>query len=206
MLVAGKSALRDWKVTWIHVEKEGSNTVTRTNCVVFSSGKSYSFFGKREDFESLIQMAENLPGKNELLIIDGLTHDTEFRPLHNAAREWIDANREDRRLLIVSSMSYTEPRKTEIDQKNRIKCFHQISWTFEEYKEAIKSKKFYSNVQRALDASDTAKDILSRLGAKFFYAGGCARYMFQFTTAEVKHEIDFLTQSTSALQNLVTNG
>jgi hypothetical protein len=75
-------------------------------------------------------------------------------------------------------------------KKLNIEYYEQISWTLDEYKEAVKNSDFFGIVKPYLDADlEPGDDPEKRVVSKFYYAGGCARSMFQILTDEVKEMI-----------------
>ncbi|POM71015.1 Crinkler (CRN) family protein, partial [Phytophthora palmivora] len=103
-----------------------------------------------------------------------------------------------------SSMAALGRRKIEVDRRLHIKHFFMYSWTHEEYLDAIANQAFYDQVADKFDAmstlttndDDSAEEELSEedkirhtLALKFCYAGGSCRFMFQYTTKEVKEQL-----------------
>lgn len=60
--------------------------------------------------------------------------------------------------------------------RSKVVIFRKGSWRFHEYRDAITSPIFRENIAQYLDAEATHSDPLQ---AKYFYAGSCARYMFE---------------------------
>jgi hypothetical protein len=117
---------------------------------------------------------------------------------------WIDKDAKSRRMIYVSSMGseHSDPKNlegTEIEQ------FFQSSWRFDEYDRAMADTEFARSVQAALLGLDhlvtegniTPSEITSRrLWAKFYYAGGCARFMFEYTWEKVEQYLAVGYEST----------
>ena len=72
-----------------------------------------------------------------------------------------------------------------------VEDFTQISWTLDEYIQAIQNTDFSRSVDKFLDADpqpgETGEE---KVTSKFYYSGGCARSMFQLSTLEVKELIN----------------
>lgn len=59
------------------------------------------------------------------------------------------------------------------------RIFHQWSWRYIEYANALENDEFRNSLAQEIDPN-----------TKYFYAGGCARFMFQFGTSKVKSILD----------------
>jgi hypothetical protein len=126
----------------------------------------------------------------EILVIHGLTNNSDSTDLSSAAGFWWRKNRANRRLILIESKAYSGNRNPADSKKLNIAFFEQISWGVDEYKEAVKNVEFFRIVEPFLDAdTETEGDPEKRVVSKFFYAGGSARLMFQVATEEVKRLI-----------------
>jgi hypothetical protein len=80
-------------------------------------------------------------------------------------------------------MGFSDQEASQCDQS----IFRQWSWDLCEYQTAMKNENFRSSVTAYMDAPMDGFD--GEIEAKFFYAGGSARYMFEFRTKEVQTQI-----------------
>jgi hypothetical protein len=65
----------------------------------------------------------------------------------------------------------------------------------------VKHDAFFNNVKPNLDSSDDQESSrVDLIKAKFYFAGGCARLMFLFKTADV---IEYLTDSVAAVRDIM---
>lgn len=79
-----------------------------------------------------------------------------------------------------------------------VREFFHDSWVLEEYRAALKHDEIYGSVSHMLDAatclstSDGATSSLTRdelTEAKYYFAGGSCRYMFQFCTDDMVNHL-----------------
>ena len=140
------------------------------------------------------------PHMNECLVIDGVIDDEGLNELIGMSVNWFMTDRPRRRLLFVASMAAAESRSKGHDQLQGILIYRQHSWSWQEYCEAVSNPVFANIVSPSLDASKSADSLQEKLEAKFYFAGGCARYMLEWKTAEVIQEIDKLVREQDVLR------
>lgn len=200
------AAVNQWRLTWVHITKDGGSIVQTCGCLVIDEA------GNREllmmDVEEFVETLESvIPGDSPtVLVIDGLTNDPKLRALFDWSVRWQCMKTDKRRLLHVSSMGSSGARNPVDDESRGIKVFRQLSWTLSEYMEALKHEDFVSRVSENLDACDVHvadRSLEQRTLAKFHYAGGCARWMFQWKTREVMKAIAEAVQAASKLSTIV---
>ena len=140
--------------------------------------------------------------KTHILVLDGFTEKDRgtYAAIEKGCQNWVAANRKERRFIAVTSLG-SHPRmhdqeKVDLD----LQIFSVYSWTKSECIEAAKIDAFFDLVQNNLDghltkdpyrtvseiAVPTRDEIIE---SKFFFAGGCARYMFDYRTNQVISEI-----------------
>ena len=195
----------NWNVTWVHLVHGTRSFPTLVKCICMKNGTKYlsnnmTLSSCIADFDIIVTQTSDA---NHILVIDGFVEGT-ARELVEKAHNWLQGNKRIRRLIFVASMGSGEQRKPEYNEIANIEPFIQYSWTWEEYVSAVTHPAFVSNVWPCLDSSDSS-DAIDRLQAKYYYAGGCARFMFQWTTQAVISEIhrlvnvcDDLTRSTDS--------
>jgi len=136
--------------------------------------------------------------KGYFLIIDGEARKCEFV---TRGYGWSNLKRSTRRFLCVSSREYDLDQKDQDSETVKIRVFRQWSWTLDEYLAATKNSEFLALISPYLDAPSEKSGCTSdKIQAKYYYAGGCARYMFRRTTESVKERID------SIISNLKKSG
>jgi hypothetical protein len=114
--------------------------------------------------------------------------------------EWLGINYKVRRLYIIcsqSAMSHNLDDEVVIGAK----FLFVPSWTRNEYRQALKNRDIFENVKQKLDPIGSLENVenldLNQEGGildqildlKFYYAGGCCRFMFGYTTDRVCSEI-----------------
>jgi hypothetical protein len=136
--------------------------------------------------------------ESSLLIIDGLT-DASFCEL--IGMSWQKKNIESRRLIRISILNekLIDPL---IMQSSNIKAFCLPNWTLSDYKGAIEEYKFSQGFKDAFsDKGDSIPQdddqisikqyVEERLETKYYFAGGCARFMFEYSKGEIQDETWF---------------
>ncbi|KAL3672631.1 hypothetical protein V7S43_001926 [Phytophthora oleae] len=175
-----------WNVVWIHL------TRTWKACVAMGT-KQYWGIRNREPFD-----LPRIAGKRLFLCVDGYKYtDADNAFLGDILVELQETDR----LVICSSMTTLGKRDKQDDIHAKLEFFFMYSWTQDEYLEAIENEAFYKTVEAKFDATSVSEvsdegnkeeelcegDKKKRAcQLKFYYAGGSCRFMFQFTTEEVK--------------------
>ena len=186
-LYASTLCRSSWIVIWIHLEWWSGRPRERVKCVIMTglTKKVASF--EMNDLYAFLSSGRVFISSKEVLIIDGLTFHSYFSKLAVSSATWWETDKKNRRLINVSSMAAQGKYKpVEIQRDGNVE-FLQISWTLKEYIKAIQNTDFLRSVEGFLDADpqpgETSKE---KVISKFYYSGGCARSMFQFSTLEVK--------------------
>lgn len=180
----------EWTVIWLHVDFRNGVPSKRCQCVIME--KSARWVGEvliSQASEFLDYACNRFLGKH-VVILDGITSHDQFHDLINAAGEWRSADPDSRRRINVSSMAFVQKPKDTQHAFEFTKTFRQTSWSLDEYRGAMSDKDFAVSVEKYLDAdpqpNESPKDIV---GSKYFYAGGCARAMFERSTERVKDQL-----------------
>lgn len=100
---------------------------------------------------------------------------------------------------MVTSMD--SRRKVNLDDDETFKVKEHVvpSWTLSEYLDAVNDDELFESVRSDLDASDEEDPTRQELvEAKYYFAGGSARYMFGCSTATVMTSLD---DAVSAVSN-----
>jgi hypothetical protein len=138
---------------------------------------------------------ENEEETTHCIIIDGYVQNELAKILESRLTYWRNQNRSKRRLLFVTSLAARYKRKRKNVEENPYKDLRVFSWKKSEYLEAVQDDEFFKCVEQKLQTPATADgDIaLSRaelVECKFHEAGGSARFMFAFTSDQVREELD----------------
>jgi hypothetical protein len=169
---------KEIKVTWFHLSKrKGVKVVIDGATKKITTGHS----AKISDIES---------SDSVILIVDGVTKESSIE-ISRACSAWRQKDEKHRRFGLVSSVSVTVALEQEKEAK--IVNFTVGSWTFEQYEQACNEKIFYDTIKENLrcpgfaDVDDVQKELLL---SKYSFAGGCARWMFEFSFMEWKDDFN----------------
>ena len=124
-----------------------------------------------------------------ILIVDGVIASKSF-DVSSACCNWRGWET-GRRFIIVSSVS--EPVALQENEEAKIVDFIVGSWTFKQYQDACADELFFSKVVENLRCPglELVDDRDQLLFSKYYFAGGCARWMFEFDHS--RWQIDFST-------------
>ena len=184
-LTAAAALCRDqnWNVLWMHAVYKPNGELVEIACLHLKPDCTVGKLTISPD--KCIQLIKSFDSYSQcLLIIDGVNNDeSSWVTLRRPALDWFRAYSMYRRVILLTS-----PGHINIKDSHNMKIFQQWSWTMSEYQEALRSKNFRESVEFALDAPDI-------IMAKYFYAGGCARYMFSWTTEQLEQAIKVAVRS-----------
>jgi hypothetical protein len=222
-LTALMLAVYDEKIIlWIHIGKS-LHEETSFHCVVMRGTSLYSFpVMNRESVEDLImsnwgEQDENL---ERVLFYDGFVRNSvtggDITKVADTVKAWYESNFQRHVVFVLSPMGMATFLTKEARMYIREKRFTQWSWKKSDYRLALGNAEFRKSVADQLVPADakrvlpndrphsTAKNSMAYLKAKYFYAGGCARYMFDFSTEQVIGELNLALiqqKDVSALTN-----
>jgi hypothetical protein len=181
---------------WMHYGHFGGVTMVVLNGsegrVIFSS----ILDDLMNDLIKLVRAKSNNPVN---LIVDGITkkNSTIIGSLHTYRRLY------GAKIIIVTSLSLI----TSIQEFPGWKEFTMFGWTFQDYKQACAHPPFYNTVKSNLEELVNGKeeeDVDNLLKNRFFLAGHCARWFFNFDIKSTIADIDKnLCISEAYLQNLI---
>ena len=138
--------------------------------------------------------ADNESSKYYVVILDGIKLDGHCSKI--PARSWVSANRSRRRLILISSEGGDKGLSGRQRTENEIRIFRQWSWDYRSYKDASSIPEFWSHIESVLDSPEAPdlpenlSEIEQRLWNKYYFSGGCARWMFKYSTKQVQADID----------------
>ncbi|EKX50981.1 hypothetical protein GUITHDRAFT_103565 [Guillardia theta CCMP2712] len=203
--------MNEWSVTFIRlnavadgfcVQVAGS---TRRTCVIerITAGKLV---------ETLLREWSN--GNRRFVVLDGfLGHQPNHWEAFDACRRWRDIDRSNRRLVVVTSMASRDKIYYHEDKLLQLEEHLVVSWTIDEYLQAVQSDEFYEEVESMLEMDLGLLD-LSRLGIKkmqlgrskearvrqkHYLAGGSCRHMFEMSAYDV---VKFIHQAFRSVPDL----
>ena len=181
----------EWIFTWMYFES------AKVMCVRFSNNQKKHYVFEYLDLKGVQDYLDGDPdGKKHFLFLDGYVStglvSRDIRHIANKCEIWLLDDREMHRLCILCSMPYRVKHNLDNDRRKKVKEHTVSSWILDEYHHAFAQKQVLDCFGQYLDAgivglcpTDTEQLVLS----KFYFAGGCTRYMFSYDTAEVIKEV-----------------
>jgi hypothetical protein len=198
-------------VSWFHVDS--SNLVYRVNFVKRKSDVVYETLGL-ETIQNLEEKILNCT--SAVLVLDGVKGTEHFKnSLTPSVRLWAGRAAGERTAVLVASGAVPEVHIEDSTNSQTMNIvFQNWSWTRENYVRAFKRARSHSNFGKrvtkkrvvetasgnttaVVGETDLDDGILSDIDDKYFYAGGCARYFFGFSTDQVKSAITDAVNSLS---------
>jgi DNA polymerase III delta prime subunit len=199
----------EWIVTWIHLSRSYSSFCVRFENEVKKTTEIN--LPESTNFDNLCEFNQN--GKKQIVFLDGFVFNAENHIAYlRSADLWKNRDKQNRRLVVICSMSSRGKTHDGDDKVNNVKEFFVYSWTFEEYKKAIAHDEFYQNVKKNLDSgiiTGSNPEAMSKkrsrknklnvrygmIESKFYFAGGSCRNMFDFNTQHVLSQINHAVES-----------
>ncbi|GMF38990.1 unnamed protein product [Phytophthora lilii] len=154
-----------WIVTWIHLGRRDPPVCVRLE----RSMKKTTTLDERylADGDLKLILGEVEDTKKHLVFLDGVT-------MNNGAEEmlcrgWLQNNRVNHRLIVVTSMSFRGKTNMDEDAAMNVREHFVSSWTLNEYFTAVEDDELFRTVQPQLDSSDdsepAAADLNESVGA-----------------------------------------
>ena len=173
-----------WNITWIHLRRDSIDFVR------FSSSKN--FYGSIE----FSQLKDALYVENDhkhILFLDGYSQERNHQGWLGTCESWFESDRANHRFVTISSMSARTGNTDAHDKRLGLVTFQTDSWTLADYVDAIKSDTFFDSIKENLctDKAAIGSVCISQeqrqnlIRSKYYFAGGSARFMFDFETEEV---------------------
>ena len=188
------------KVLWVHLRK-----MRFSQSVLMSGGEVF----KVEDTDADYVLFSDA----DIIVVDGVTEGESQEYTRNLF--YWEGYRKHRKCVQVAS---TQLRINKVDDKiDKILRFKLPPWTLQEYITACRDREFYNEVSCMFEdlregaanediASLKDEDREDVIAEKFFYAGGSARWMFNFTTKQVMEEIMDESQKVDSFNTLIKGG
>lgn len=180
-----------WTTLWVNVGSVGNNPEPEFSCIILSN--SSKRFGKLsvQCLVKFLESASAFSNGQQLLVLDGLFESPSLFDIHQSSIVWWGADKMNRRLIHVASMARAAKVKLHMHARMGIKDFRLFSWSLKDYFDAVKHEGFAKSVEVMFDSDPNhpSRSFKSRIRSKYFYAGGCARFMFQMPTSLVQKQI-----------------
>ena len=203
-------SMKEWSVTFFQLD-----ATKWTECIQIIRSKRRSCTIPVEcSLKWTRKILEDWPdSEKRLVVIDGyLRYESHHARCYRACTRWLLGDRQNRRVIVVTSMSGGKVRDRFEDDVN-LMPHTVVSWTTGEYLNAVKWDDFYKRVKAMLALHDTAVHIGMRIRkrngtkeeqimSKHYLAGGSCRYMFEKTAAMVKQRLDRALASCRNLEYL----
>ena len=177
----------EWVVTWIHLQRF-ENPI----CVRLENDSKKICRLRLLDILSLDSILEDKDKstKKHIVFVDGFVLNVENHGLvQRECSTWRHNDPENRRLVIVCSMSSRYKAKREQDEQLQLETFFVYSWDEQEYIEAVKHQEVFENVRNVLDTDLSEQPTPESLvHSKYYFAGGSARWMFRASTKTIINE------------------
>mmetsp|Transcript_27335 Transcript_27335/g.46194 ORF Transcript_27335/g.46194 Transcript_27335/m.46194 type:complete len:584 (-) Transcript_27335:553-2304(-) len=174
-------------VTWIHL--------TRTKMVKVvingAEGLITTGYGAKKD---IIEYSEG-----SLLVVDGVVA-AEQIDITRACCSWAETGR---RFVLVSSSSVVVA--VQEDLEANIVRFTVASWILDQYREACDNEEFFKIVEAKLKCPGSGDSKEELLLSKYYFAGGCARWMFEFDYWTWKKDFDIHLDRVDNYEELFTS-
>ncbi|KAE9076037.1 hypothetical protein PF007_g24775 [Phytophthora fragariae] len=192
----------EWNVVWIHFG------LWRESCLSI---------GRREYWDHVNKSTFVVPrvaGKRLFVCLDGYKSDPTHLEFLKNIRGGLTSKE---RLLVCSSMATLGKLNQEDAKLEQIRVFSMYSWTLADYETAVADGVFYKYVVSKMDATQAnevnddgdeeepseAEKKKHALDCKFYYAGGSCRFMFLYTTDEVKQRLQNAVDSIANKNDLI---
>jgi hypothetical protein len=186
-----KAVEKKKKVTWFHFSKNRSVKV-----VIDGVAKTVSS-GYSAEFVDIKQSGGGI------LVVDGLTK-KDSTAIKRGCSAWRDKDKENRCFVAVSSGSVTVALQE--NQEAELVEFTVGSWSLKQYQDACSDSKLYDEVKSKLacggtDSVDKKEELIL---IKYRFAGGCARWMFEFMFGDWLTDFNGHVAKIGSYQNIFT--
>ncbi|EKX38477.1 hypothetical protein GUITHDRAFT_115440 [Guillardia theta CCMP2712] len=191
--------MREWSVTLIRLHISDD-----VDCIRIVGGRRrWCRIPKRSSWEGINRMLEEWQDyKKGLVVLDGfLRHESHHVDFLDACRKWLLADRENRRVVVATSMSSRGKSRLEDDNRVNLQQHTVVSWTEREYLKAVEWDVFYQRVACMLEEDESAASMglktwkknrsrREKIKLKYYLAGGSCRFMFETPASLVKERLD----------------
>jgi hypothetical protein len=205
--ITGSSGCGKTSAVMAYIALDRSLTAVYTLINLIPEGAQIFRFkaGKRQDLKilrsdigtAILELLQNESCKNNqthCVIFDDFLQGEDYSNVEGALLTWHESSKtaSTRRLLFITSLA----NRSKHNFSSYIEFF-MLSWTYQQYRDAITNQKLFDSIKNMLDAnlrySETKDELLH---AKFFFAGGNIRFMFEYNTDMVIKEIILSVKNT----------
>ena len=175
----------EWTVIWVKL----SQYLPRMS--IFEGNQQYTAYTSYKFVRDFLGQAGG--SQKCILILDGfLNTNIEHDQTRNDAQFWRIRDQYNCRIIRISWMSSRRNVNDGEDLIYRVREHLVPSWTRREYDEALKIPDLLSSVSSSLGSppGNSEQGLQELIDRKFYFAGGSARYMFQFATKDIKESLD----------------
>ena len=184
-------------VMWVHIDKSSELEVLFRCICLTSNSRAFTTISSRDELRQLFESnwGVNDATKSRVVFIDGFERghrDENIITAKEYALRWYKGDRTLRHLFILSPVFSPEILTTQASKFLYERRFKHLPWTFEEYDTAIQNDEFRKLIAPQLGKAccATYDEVVANLRQKFYLAGGCARFMFQYTTEYLVLRLD----------------
>jgi len=172
----------DWNIIWLRIAPDSS--VVSVVIIQGSCMRKCSISCNELTMMHVAELVEYSGGNSQtILIIDDVNMDViSHRSLVITARLWREGDSGNRRLVCISSMVNISM----LHYKDLMRfTIHGVgSWSLGEYLEAVENDEVWASVKHAFIPNDL-RPRSNQVISKFYYAGTCARFMFEFSIPRI---------------------
>lgn len=185
------------KVTWFHFSKKAAIKVV-IDGVAMTISSGYS-----------AEIVDINRSDGSILVVDGLTKADSVN-INRGCSAWRHQGKlqgESRCFVVVSSVSVTVA--LEQDREAEIETFTVGSWSLKQYEDACMDDTLYAEVKSKLVVDGDAEIALGReelILSKYRFAGGCARWMFEFGYVDWLKDFNGHLAKIGSYKNIFTEG
>ena len=182
----------DWRFTWIHME---SSIIF---CVSFDRNRSTAFKKDYDEVDSIkTYLRQSTGGKRHFVFLDGYysvgSAAAKQQRVSDACENWLDQDRDNHRLCKLCSMTTRGKTNMDEDWRKRVAVCRISSWTLNEYQKAFLQPEveecYGDNLDSSMLKNSDQQELADKVESKYYFAGGCARYMFSYPTVRVLENI-----------------
>jgi hypothetical protein len=142
-----------------------------------------------------------------ILVVDGLTK-ADSVVINRSCSAWRRQDKKNRCFVVVSSVSVTVALEQNLEAD--IETFTVSSWSLKQYQDACSDDELYAQVESKLVLEEgggvTGLDKEELILCKYRFAGGCARWMFEFSYDKWLTDFSGHLAKIGSYKNIFTEG
>eukprot|EP00808_Paulinella_micropora_P017374 g49289.t1 len=154
--------------------------------------------------DAAAKISQITTSEGDFLVVDGVTK-AESVDIRRACSAWREAGEGKRSYVLVTSVSIVVP--LEQNEQAQVEEFTVGSWTFEQYEEACQKVSFFDSIKTNLQCPNfTGDDKKQLLLSKYEFAGGSARWMFEFSYFQWQRDFESHYEKIADFKTFWTEG